>query len=108
MKIDLTKQARTALAGRHEPEGIRVLASLYWSVLLVLSFFIVMAVLIYGILGLLRILHDLNGTENLSTPPSSGLNRTELKEVLEGFENRAAQFEFLKTTRGASVPDPSR
>ncbi len=108
MKFNLTKSTRVIVAGRHEPEGIRTLASLYWSALLAGFFLIVIAVLIYGVLGLMRILNDLNGTGKVSTLPQSALDRAALDVTLRGFENRQSQFDLLTTTRGKTITDPSR
>ncbi len=108
MKFGLGKHTSAIITGRHEPEGIRSLSTLYWRILLVSFFLIVTSILVYGILGLVRILHDLNATENVVVPNSSALNRTSLKGAVEGFLNRQSEFELLKKTPGKAIPDPSR
>ena len=108
MKFDFIKRTSAVVAGRHEPERIRVLANLYWRALLVVFLIIVITVLLYGIFGTLRVLRDLNGPGNVSAPPPPSLDRTILNAIIEGFENRQSQFNLLKTTRGKVIPDPSR
>lgn len=108
MKFNITKSTRVIVAGRHEPEGIRTISSLYWSALLAGFFLTVIAVLIYGVLGLMRILHDLNGTGKASLPPQSALNRATLDATLRGFKDRQSQFDLLKATKGKTITDPSR
>ena len=108
MKLDFSKSARVVIAERHESEGIRVLSNLYWCALLVIFFLIIVAVLSYGVLGILRILRDSNETANVSAPPPPALNRSTLEGVVQGFEDRQSYFNLLKTTRGKVISDPSR
>lgn len=108
MKFDFTKRTRSVVARRHEPEGIRALSNLYWYALLASFLLIVIAILVYGTLGLLRILDDLNGTPNAFAPPPPALNRATLDTVLQSFDARRSQFDLLKTNRGRVISDPSR
>jgi hypothetical protein len=108
MKLDIAQSAGAIIAARHEPEGVRILANLYWRTLLVAFLLIVTGVLMYGISGLLRVLNDLNGTTSVSASPPSALNRATLNATIRNFENRRLHFDLLKTTGREVIPDPSR
>ena len=102
----ILRSSRDAITGRNEPED-RVL-NLYWYALLIASVLIVVAVFLYGIWGLLRVLNDLSLMANVSGPPPSALNRATLDATVRGFEMRRSQFDLQKATRGEVIPDPSR
>ncbi len=105
---DILGNARAAYEARHEPEGLRRLSDFYWRAVLITAFLVLIFVFLYGIWGLLRVLNDLGTTTGTSTPPPPTLNRATLNATVREFELREKQFNLLKTTRGATVPDPSR
>src|SRR3989338_8881374 len=82
------------LSSRHEPEGVRTLANLYWRTLLLVAFVAVILVFVYGIWGLLRVLDDLGAMVKVSAPPAPVLNRDVLDVTVEGINARRAQFEL--------------
>ena len=102
----ILRSSRDAITGRNEPEDC--VLNLYWYALLIASVLIVVAVFLYGIWGLLRVLNDLSLMANVSGPPPSALNRATLDATVRGFEMRRSQFDLQKATRGEVIPDPSR
>ena len=93
---------------RHEPEHLRRLADLYWSTLLVLSAGTIVAGGLYGGAQFFAAL----GGGGQTAAPSSGdrdvlLNSAHLKETLEGFAARRADYELFKKSP-PPIADPSR
>ncbi|MDO8514406.1 MAG: hypothetical protein Q7S50_02585 [bacterium] len=107
-KIDIFNRARDAYAVGHEPEGRRLLSDIYWRTILVAALLILVCVFLYGTWVLMRVLDDLGATADVSAPPPPALSRAMLKEMVQGFEMRQSQFETMKKSPPAAIPDPSR
>ena len=103
----LWKELRETLNDGNEPDHIRLLADLYWKVLLLLAFIILVVVFLYSTWGLVRILNDLSVALDTSAPPPPALNRGELNATVSAFETRKTQFEELKTNPPAAIKDPN-
>ena len=94
-------------AHRNEPEALHLLATIYWRVLLTLSFAALVGIFLYGTWMLEKVLSDLGTTSEKFSAPTPVLNRAMLTATLGALENRRATFEDLKT-HAKTFPDPSR
>lgn len=101
------KKSTAEVVSRHEPEGVRVLADMYWKTLLVLAVVVTIGAIVFGVWGLLRVLDAIGSAVRIAPPPPPALNRAVLDATMRGFENRRTNFERLKTTPGETIPDPS-
>ena len=95
---------RDAYAARHEPEATRVLARIYWTVIVVLLALVVAASIIYGAWEFFQTpVQDENA---LNVHPQAIFTRAQLQGILDGFDARSERFE-LRMTAPAAAKDPS-
>ncbi|MBI4079943.1 hypothetical protein HY414_01825 [Candidatus Kaiserbacteria bacterium] len=93
---------------RHEPERLRVIAEVYWRLLLLLSVLVLTGLIVYAGLKFYAVFSG--GEENPLLGSGGGgisLNAAELNETVTQFGARRAQFEFLKKNP-PKIADPSR
>ncbi len=80
---------------RHEPEQMRILATVLWLGMLGVASLVMLASLTYGFLMLINAL----GMEDVSVAPSlssTPFTRVELQNTLREFEVRSVQYETRK------------
>ncbi len=104
---DILTRLRDGYAGRFEPEGLRVLASLYWRTLLCAAALVIALSLKYGMWDLFGVLAGLSATSDTAGAPKPALTRAQLEAVVQGFKARQTHFDELSGSVGA-ISDPSR
>lgn len=104
---DIQVRARDLLASRFEPEGIRPLGDIYWRSLLGVAVALIVCAIAYGLLDLFGVLNTLASAADTSPLPPAALDRSVLKNVVQGFSDREATFTKFQTTAPAAIPDPS-
>lgn len=105
---DITGLVRDLYAARYEPEGVRMLADIYWRSLLSVASLVIVCALAWGIVDLLGVLDTLAAAPDTSPTPPAAFNRVTLKNLVQGFQARQAEFETLGTTPLPRVTDPSK
>lgn len=101
---------RDAYAHRHKPESMRVLADVYWRVLLSVALIILLLALGTGFVELSTVIGDSNSAPAQSTSivqPVPKLSRSQLQNTLDAFGEREARFNALQTAP-QKISDPSR
>ena len=104
---DIWKAIRDIYAKRHDPEGARAFAVVYWRVLLAMAFLILVASITYGEWDLYGVLHDL-GEAPASTLPPAALDQASLNAAVTGFQARAGAYDALRAHSAGTFSDPSR
>ena len=99
---------RDIATARREPEGVRILADIYWRLLLVTAFLMLVLVFLYSASSLTRIFEDLGATVDTRSPPPPALNHAQLSATIRGFEARRVQFDDLKIHPPRPIPDPGK
>jgi hypothetical protein len=99
---------RDMYALRYEPEGVQPLGTLYWRTLLIIAFIVVWLAVLYGIWDLTGVLSTLANMPDTSPPPSSGLSKSALDKLVQGFDARQSAFNSFGTRLPPAVADPSR
>ena len=87
---------------------MRVLADIYWNILLSFALVIILFALGYGVIELSSVTGK-NGALNQSTETQSipKFNRTQLQNTLDAFGQRQVRFSSFKTVT-QKISDPSR
>lgn len=98
---------RDMYAARFEPEGVRTLAHRFWQTLLGVGLAVILLAIVYGTIELFTALDVLSQGSDSAPPPRSALNRTQLTQVVQGFNDRQTQFENVSKNPPA-FSDPSR
>jgi hypothetical protein len=105
---DITGRARDLYAARYEPEGVRTLADLYWRSMLGVACLAVVCALAWGIFDLVGALDMLSATPDSTPLPPAAFNRSTLQHIVQGFEDRQAQFNSLGAQPLPAISDPSK
>jgi len=92
---------------RHEPENTRVLADLFWRVILVTTAFCIVAIIAFGSWQFITVLERLASAQRPEGTPPAALDRSELQAALTAFAQRETAYAEL-IARPVSVSDPSR
>ena len=103
------QNVRVAYANRHEPECARMLANMYWKLLLVLAALIGVAAISYGLWQTVSVV---DGVAEEVSPiagraASSLLDTAKLEIILENFSERGEQYTVLQNNP-VQIADPSR
>lgn len=107
MRFDTNIQVKIkdAYASRHEPEAERVLAHIYWAILVVTLSFMIAFSVAYGVWEFFHVPTHEDAT--LGVRPATTFTRAQLQATLKGFDDRAARFE-TRMTAPVTVKDPSK
>ena len=105
---DIQKRMRDLYDARFEPEGVRVLADIYWRTLLSFAVLVILLALLWGLWTLWGVFDVLAQAPDTSPLPPASLNRAALQGIVQGFNTRQAQFNNLQSNPPAAVPDPSK
>ncbi len=102
-------KVRDAYANRTEPESFRILARVYWHALLYVTTCIVLIAVSYGLWQLVAVFSGPKESPVLVSSEASPplINRTQLETTVQGFKDRQAKYEFLKSNP-PQLSDPSR
>ncbi|MBI2610600.1 hypothetical protein HYW60_01535 [Candidatus Kaiserbacteria bacterium] len=93
---------------RHEPEKLRVLADMYWRMLLILAALLFLLLAIFAGVKSYSIFEEEVETPLLSSGGGSiPFNTGELESALEQFEARRTHYEYLKKNP-PEIADPSK
>ncbi len=92
MKLKVFTKWHDLRAARHEPEGRRALARVYWAMLIIFLIIFSVGSVFYGIWQFTRPMRAVQSEAKLGTPQIP-LQRSELQAVLKAFDERAARFE---------------
>lgn len=92
MKLKVLTRWKDLRAARHEPEGRRALARVYWTALIIFFIIFNIGCVLYGVWHFTR---PLRGpvSEAKVAAPQIPLHRSELDGVLNAFESRVNNFE---------------
>lgn len=97
-----------AYAQRHQPEGIRVLAYVYWYTLLGAGALFFIAVSFFGYWEFAKVAQTENDVAPVSKASARALLKKEdIENVLKSFDERRAQHESLRSNP-PQIADPSR
>ncbi len=100
---------RETYANRHEPERLHVLAYIYWYIVLSITALVILASLSYGLWQISSAL-TVSSQGDISALPKNGvstLKQNTLESTIDGFRERQAHFDFLKSNP-PRLSDPSR
>lgn len=92
---------------RHEPEKLRTLADVYWRTLLFVAVLVLAGLMFYAGLKFYSMFVEPEENPLLSSGGIILLNKADLQEAVEAFQNRQAKYEFLKRNP-PKITDPSR
>lgn len=92
---------------RHEPEKLRMLADAYWRALLFVAVLILAGLILYAGLKFYSMFVEPEANPLLSGGGVILLDKADLQETVEGFQNRQAKYEFLKRNP-PKIADPSK
>lgn len=103
----VSKHIQERIRGAHEPEHARFLALTFWRMLVIATFVGATLSITLGILETNSVSAILD--EGLQSAPNTRtlLNRAQLDAVVQGFVDRAAAYDQLKT-QVPLVADPSQ
>jgi len=93
---------------RHTPENQRVIAGLYWRVLLISASLLVIFSIVYGVYSIFSTSRARDNFISTVQVPSAAptLDKAKLQSAIESFRARESRFETLKTNK-PSIVDPS-
>ena len=103
---NISMRLRDVLSSRHEPEAERLLASGYWSLLIILLVCMIVGGIGFGAWEFTRPLVAPMESEVTVGSAKAPLNRADLQKVIEGFDGRAERFE-QRRAQPVTVRDPS-
>lgn len=93
-------------AARHEPENMRLLAEVYWRLLLSIGLLLVVAVLMYGTWEFIGVISNLSADDPAKTPSSAAvLDRNKLQNTLSAAH---ARQQSANTSQNTTISDPSK
>ncbi len=95
---------RDAFAARHEPEAIRFLARIYWTVLIVVCAIVSVCAIAYGVWEFFR-LPRLAENANMRAQPA--FTKADVQSLLKAYEARGTKFE-TRLRETIPVKDPSK
>lgn len=98
---------RDAYEARRDPEGMRMLARMYWRMLIMLLAVMVIGGFYFGVQELFTTLATLSGSPADAGKPQSALDRSRLEATLQSFSSKAASYQ-QGVGLAASTTDPSR
>lgn len=103
------KAVAGAYAERFEPEGVRLLLSWYWRMLLVASLLAVVAAVGFGVWSVAHVMRLVSPVPETIKLPAPAFDRAALDELVGAFAHRQDMFTRL-ISEGATttVADPSR
>lgn len=105
--LNIRGRARDMLAAQNEPENLRILAEIFWRLLLFCMLLGVIAVIGYGSWEFFGVLGNLNSIDGTSVQPHAALDRVQLEGTVSGFQSRAQALQSSQADI-TSIPDPSK
>lgn len=94
---------RDAFRARHEPEAHAQIARAYWALMISLFALSTVLSIAYGAWEFSRPLEG-SGSDVTVGSPRAPLNRADLQEILDGFDERATRFDERRTAPALSDP----
>ncbi|MFZ2555664.1 MAG: hypothetical protein WAZ27_00200 [Minisyncoccia bacterium] len=106
MRFDTSIQVRIkdAYASRHEPEAARIVARMYWALIVMICALAASLAVAYGVWEFFR--GPTAETSSVTVRPQTLFTKTQLDVTLKGFDDRAARFQ-TRLTAPVPVKDPS-
>ena len=105
---DIRETVRDMYATRYEPEGVRVLADIYWKSLLATACLVAVLAFVWGVFDLFGVLDTLAAAPDTSPTPAAAFNRGTLKNLVQEFQDHQSQFNALGAEPLPSISDPSK
>ena len=105
--LHIFAQLRAAYANKTSPEGLQLLARVYWRLILAAGFFVIVVSIALGALQLLAVLGMLGTTPSQDAALPVLIDKAKLEKTLEVYELRKNRFDFLQTST-STFPDPSQ
>jgi hypothetical protein len=105
---DIFGTFREFIDGKSEPEGVRVIALVYWRVLLCSALVALVAIFFYGTWDLIGVLNAIAASTDTSAPPPAPFSRSALEDTVRTFKIRQTNFLNFKSSPPALIADPNR
>ena len=104
---DTYRHLRSLYEARCEPEGLRVLAELYWRTLLFVAMLCIGGTIAFGLWQFVAVLERLSTAQRPEELPPIALNRAELQSTIQEYMTRESRYQET-ITHPISIGDPSR
>lgn len=105
--LHIWKYLRDTWQYRHEPENLRLIADMYWRILLALAVLVLLSLIGYAGLKFYEVFGKTEENPLLTSGGGIFLNPKDLESVLEGFAKKKKDFEFFKRNTPI-LADPSK
>lgn len=106
MRLDthIQMKIKDAYTSRHEPEAARVLARMYWAIIITIFAVTASVSVAYGVWEFFR--GPTADATDLGVRPQVLFTKVQLESTLKGFDDRAARFQS-RLTAPVPIKDPS-
>ena len=103
--LHIFAQLRAAYANKTSPEGLQLLARVYWRLILIVGFLVIVLSVAFGAQQLLGVLGTVGPAQSQDATLPVTVDKAKLESTLKNFDQRKARFDALLTST-STFPDP--